>query len=111
MAIKKSKGVTRTEKLLSTLCDKTFLKLWSYPNPFNDDRKELCDLIAVFEDHVFIFFDRESLKFDGVVKDILVTWNRWKRKAIDKQINPALPRCPFDLTTAHPDFGIRIITL
>ena len=26
-------------------------------------------------------------------------------------IKPALPRCPFDLTTAHPDFGIRIITL
>lgn len=89
MAIKKSEGVTRTEELLSSLCDKTFLKLWSYPNPFKDDRKELCDLIAVFTDHVFIFFDRESRKFDGAVKDVLVTWNRWKKEAIEKQINTA----------------------
>lgn len=89
MAIKKSQGVTRTEELLSVLCDKTFLKAWSYPNPFKDDRKELCDLIAAFADHVFIFFDRESRKFDGAAKDILVTWNRWKKEAIDKQINTA----------------------
>lgn len=89
MVIEKSEGVTRTEELLSGLCDTTFLKLWSYPNPFKEDRKELCDLIAVFEDHVFIFFDRESRKFDGANCDIFVTWNRWKREAIDKQINTA----------------------
>ena len=34
------------------------------------------------------------------------------RRAIQANtVKPALPRCPFDLTTAHPDFGIRIITL
>jgi hypothetical protein len=60
MAIVKSSGVTPTERLLADLCEKSFLKLWSYPNPFKDDRKELCDLLAVFENHVFIFFDREG---------------------------------------------------
>lgn len=89
MAIKKSQGVTRTEELLSVLCDNTFLKLWSYPNPFKEDGKELCDLIAVFADHVFVFFDRESRKFDGAIKDVAVTWDRWKKEAIDKQIRTA----------------------
>ena len=60
MEIKKSQGITATEKLLADLCEQSFLKLWSYPNPCKDDGKELCDLIVVFEDTVLIFFDRES---------------------------------------------------
>jgi hypothetical protein len=55
MPISKSLGVTTTEQLLADLCDRSFLKLWSYPNPFKDDRKELCDLLAVFENHVSFF--------------------------------------------------------
>ena len=58
--IVKSPGVTPTERLLAELCERSFLRLWSYPNPYKDDGKEFCDLLAVFEDHVFIFFDRES---------------------------------------------------
>lgn len=60
MKITKPEGNTRTERLLATLCEKTFLKLWSWPTPRKEDGKELCDLIAIFDDHVFIFFDRES---------------------------------------------------
>ena len=51
-----------------------------------EDGKELCDLIAVFEDHVFIFFDRESRKFGKDDKDESVRWKRWKKKVVDKQI-------------------------
>jgi hypothetical protein len=47
MAIEKSTGQTRTEQYLSHLCDRTFLKIWSYANPFKADGKELCDLMAV----------------------------------------------------------------
>ena len=83
-------GVTRTERLLATLCQDTFLRLWSYVNPFNESGKELCDLIAVFGDHVFIFFDRESRKFDKESGDIITTWQRWKKETIDKQIKTAL---------------------
>ena len=84
--IRKSKGVTPTEKFLSDLCERTFLKLWSYPNPYKEDGKELCDLIAVFEDHVFVFFDRKSGRLDNLPKDLSLKWKRWKKEVIDKQI-------------------------
>ena len=89
MEIIKSEGVTPTERLLADLCDRSFLKLWSYPNPFKDDRDELCDLLAVFENHVFIFFDRENLSFSKDNNDPLVNWNRWKKKVIDAQTRTA----------------------
>lgn len=57
--------------------------------PFKADGKELCDLIAVFENHVFRFFDRESRKFDRLGPDIGLTWDRWKKEAITKQIGTA----------------------
>lgn len=87
--IVKSKGITRTERLLADLCDRSFLRLWSYPNPFKEDRDELCDLLAVFDNHVFIFFDRENRQLEKPDKDPLVNWQRWKRKAIDAQIRTA----------------------
>ena len=89
MKIKKSKGVTTTEKRLSHLCERTFLKLWSWPNPYKQDRKELCDLIAIFDEHVFIFFDRESRVIQNAGKNINVAWPRWKKAVIDKQIKTA----------------------
>lgn len=89
MEIIKSEGVTPTERVLADLCDRSFLKLWSYPNPFRDDRDELCDLLAVFDNHVFIFFDRENLAFSKDDNDPLVNWNRWKKKVIDAQTRTA----------------------
>ena len=89
MAITKSKGVTETERLLADLCDRTFLKLWSYPNPIKDDGHELCDLLAVFEKHVFIFFDRDKKLAHTSEKDPQVLWDRWKRNVIDAQTKTA----------------------
>lgn len=89
MIIEKSEGVTPTEKLLANYCDNTFLKLWSYPNPYNENRDELCDLLAVFENHIFIFFDRENLTLEDKSKDPEVTWNRWKKKVVDAQVRTA----------------------
>ncbi|MBW2569977.1 MAG: SEC-C domain-containing protein [Deltaproteobacteria bacterium] len=87
--IVKSEGVTPTERLLANLCDQSFLKLWSYPNPFKEDKDELCDLLAVFENNVFIFFDRENLAFSKEDNDPLINWKRWKKKAIDSQTRTA----------------------
>ena len=89
MAITKSKGVSESERLLAGLCERTFLKLWSYPNPVKDDGHELCDLLAVFEKHVFIFFDRDKKLDHTSEKDPQVLWNRWKRNVIDAQIKTA----------------------
>ena len=38
----KSPGVTATERMLADFCERSFLKLWSYPNPYKDDGHELA---------------------------------------------------------------------
>jgi hypothetical protein len=86
MAINKSEGVTESERLLSKLCDETFLKLWSYPNPYKDDTQELCDLLVIFEDIAFIFFDREKYLKDTNDPDFMLSWERWQRRVIEAQI-------------------------
>ena len=85
----KSKGVTPTEQMLVEFCERSFLKLWSYPNPFKDDGPELCDLLAVFGNYVFIFFDREKPFPESSDKDPQVVWERWKRTVIDDQSRTA----------------------
>lgn len=87
--IVKSPGVTETERMLAEFCERTFLKLWSYPNPHKDDGHELCDLIAVFGDYVFIFFDRSNMLSEMPDKDPQVLWDRWKRSVIDRQVKTA----------------------
>lgn len=89
MVISKSEGVTPTERLLAGLCDQTFLRLWSYPNPCRDDGKELCDLIVVFENDVLIFFDRENRRFDDNPSNMGLAWKRWRKEVIDKQVATA----------------------
>jgi hypothetical protein len=86
---KQSIGVTATERLLAEFCERTFLKLWSYPNPHKDDGHELCDLLAVFGDIVFIFFDRENELPTVPEQDPQVLWDRWKRNVIDRQVKTA----------------------
>ena len=85
----RSTGVTETERLLAEFCERSFLKLWSYPNPQKDDGHELCDLLAVFGNYVFIFFDRENALPEVPDKDPQVLWERWKRSVIDKQVKTA----------------------
>lgn len=89
--ITKSSGVTETERMLAEFCERSFLKLWSYPNPFKDSKNghELCDLVAVFGDYIFIFFDRENQIPDVPDKDPQILWDRWKKNVIDRQVKTA----------------------
>lgn len=89
MGIVKSTGVTETERLLSDLCEQTFLNLWSYPNPYKDDGKELCDLLVVFENTAIVFFDREKSLDVKKEHDTVLSWERWKRRVIDAQAKTA----------------------
>jgi hypothetical protein len=82
--IVRSEGGNETEKILSKICDNTFLKLWVYPNPYKKHNDELCDVLVIFEEHVFIF-SVKNISFNKD-KEIGVAWNRWKRKAIDESI-------------------------
>ena len=85
----KSSGVTATERMLAEFCEKSFLKLWNYSNPYKDDGHELCDLLAVFGNYVFIFFDRENELSEDPDKAPTVFWDRWKRNVIDRQVRTA----------------------
>lgn len=87
----KSRGVSNSERKLTEICDSTFLKLWTYPNPYKSDGHEMCDLIVVFEQHVFLFFDRHNTSLENYVDgDFLVAWKRWKKATIDKQIKTVI---------------------
>ncbi len=92
--INKSSGFTHSESYLYDLCNNTFLSLWSYPNVFRDqgrinspekgligDGKELCDLLVIFENHIFIFSDKKC-EFPKNSNDVKVNWSRWYKKAI-----------------------------
>ena len=51
----RGRSVNNTEKDLSDLCDFAFLKLWSFPNPYKEPGKELCDILVIFDNNIIIF--------------------------------------------------------
>src|SRR3989304_10407841 len=75
----------KSEEYVHDICSKTFLSLWSYPNPQGRSKgKELCDLLVVCDPDVVIFS----------VKDIQIETQdpseidlrRWSNKAIDSSV-------------------------
>jgi hypothetical protein len=91
--IKRNVGVTEAERYLNSLCDKTFLSLWSYPGLYRDQKdggsqgKELCDLLVVFGAHIIIFSDKDCTFKDtgNIEKD----WKRWFKKGVVKSADQA----------------------
>lgn len=83
MVVKKSEGLSQSERYLIQKCQSTFLSLWSYPNPYKKDKKgkELCDILAVFENHIFIFSDKYCIFSENT--DIQIAWNRWYKHTIE----------------------------
>lgn len=84
-----TEGTTRTERYLTALCRRTFLRLWSWPNLYRDQKggartegKELSDLLVVFGDHLVIFSDKECAFPDS--GDIQKDWSRWFKRSVWK---------------------------
>ena len=79
---KKSQGKTVSEMFLSRLCEKTMLSMWCFPNPYTikQTKKELCDVLIVFKDHIFLFSDKESFFQEN--EPLEKAWNRWYRKTV-----------------------------
>ena len=90
MVTMKSEGITDSEKKLVSLGYRSFLSLWSYPNPYKKQPggKELCDLLVVFEDHIIVFSDKDCIY--GQSGDDRIDWRRWYKKAIQKSANQLL---------------------
>jgi hypothetical protein len=95
----KNIGFTETERKLSLLCDKTFLKLWSWTSLYNDEGikknkkgNEICDLLVYFNNTVLIFSDKGVTYTEKGEMNIpeedgtSIAWKRWKRRAIDSSI-------------------------
>jgi hypothetical protein len=85
--------MTPSEQLVFDLCSKSFLSLWSYANPLRPGGKELCDVLAVFGEHIVVFSVKEIVLPETETGPTEVAAERWSRKAIDesvKQLHGAL---------------------
>lgn len=76
--------MTPSEKLVSDLCTRSFLSLWSYASPQRPDGRELCDALVVFGESVVIFSVKDIALSDH--SDPGVVHKRWTKKAIDDSI-------------------------
>ena len=73
-------GLTPSEKFVNELCEKSFLKAWTHPNPIGKKRKELCDCLIVCASHIIIISVKETqYKETGDI----VGYERWIKKAIE----------------------------
>jgi len=77
-------GLTPSEKLVNELCEKSFLKLWTHPNPIGKKGKELCDCLIVCDKHIVIISVKEIEYKDT---DSIVGYERWTKAAIDKSVD------------------------
>ncbi|WP_020469806.1 hypothetical protein [Zavarzinella formosa] len=77
-------GANASESFLHSLAQRTFLKLWSVPNPFRTAGKEISDLVIVFGDDIVIFSDK-ACEFRSR-SDLQTAWGRWRREAIDGSV-------------------------
>lgn len=75
--------MNKSEELVSKLCTRTFLSLWSYRNPGGKaPSKELCDILVVCEPDIIIFSVKEINITDS--GDMSVDWSRWHKGAIEE---------------------------
>jgi len=76
--------MTRTEEFVYRLCNKTFLSLWSFPNPIGKKGKELCDVLIICEPDIVVFSVKEiNIKESGNLETDI---KRWIERAIDASI-------------------------
>lgn len=74
-------GLTPSEKFVASICERSFLELWTHPNPKGKKNKELCDCLIVCGPHIIIISVKECDYKDTGDK---TGWERWERAAIEK---------------------------
>jgi len=79
---------TPSERYLARLCRHSFLRLWSYPRVYKDQKghgavgKEVCDLLVVCDRHVVVFSDKYCAFPNGGNPQL--DWSRWFKRAVWK---------------------------
>ena len=72
---------TPSERMVTQLCQQSFLKLWTHPNPKGKHGKELCDCLIVCGPHIVII----SVKYSKYrATDDETGWKRWAKTSIEK---------------------------
>jgi hypothetical protein len=73
--------MTPSEKFVTALCGRAFLRLWTHPNPVGKKDKELCDCLMVCGPHVIVVSVKEIQYRDTGDR---TGWERWHKAAIDE---------------------------
>ncbi|WP_405282835.1 hypothetical protein V3331_13315 [Gaopeijia maritima] len=77
--------MTRSEELVHQLCRRSFLSMWSLPNPRGKDaRKELCDVLVVCDPDVIVFSVKEVTYKES--PDLSTGMDRWLSRAVKDSI-------------------------
>lgn len=74
-------GITPSERFVASLCERSFLRLWTHPNPKGKKDKELCDCLIVCGPHIIIISVKENEYKDTGDR---TGWERWEKAAIRK---------------------------
>ncbi len=77
-------GLTPSERLVNQLCSRSFLKLWTHPNPKGKHGKELCDCLIVCGPHIVIISVKD-IEYRETNDE--VGYKRWRKSAIEKSTN------------------------
>ena len=77
-------GITPSEKFVASFCQRSFLKLWTHPNPKGKKNKELCDCLVVCGPHVIIISVKENEYKDTGDR---TGCERWQKVAIEKSVS------------------------
>jgi hypothetical protein len=75
--------MTPSERFVTELCQRAFLRLWVHPSPIGKKGKELCDCLIVCGSHVVIISVKEIDFKDTGNK---TGWERWHKSAVDKSV-------------------------
>jgi hypothetical protein len=74
-------GLTPSERFVTDLSGRSFLRLWTHPNPKGKKGKELCDCLVVCGPHIVIISVKEN---DYKDTGDSTGWERWVKAAIEK---------------------------
>jgi hypothetical protein len=77
-------AVNRSEEFVEYLCRRSFLTLWSHPNPLGRNDKELCDTLIVCDPDVIIISVKDVSVSLG--PSLAMIWRRWRRRSISASV-------------------------
>jgi hypothetical protein len=86
--LQRNDGVNASERFLQSLCERSFLSLWSFPGLYRAPGKELCDLLVVCDRDCIVFSDKHCAF--ARTGDLQLDWSRWFRKAVASSTRQAL---------------------